>query len=128
VFEALEALVRQSGLAALIATHNHELPGRMDRRVTLARRQGRRILEPWPGRSHRLPPKKSRLGERCCAAATNMNALRPSKRSVGAGRSARALVPALAALLTSEDYARRGTVAPDDRAGINSHLEMLTTC
>ncbi|MGD9916300.1 MAG: ABC transporter ATP-binding protein [Rhizobiaceae bacterium] len=36
VFEALEALVRQSGLAALIATHNHELAGRMDRRVTLA--------------------------------------------------------------------------------------------
>nr|WP_200952430.1 ABC transporter ATP-binding protein [Mesorhizobium sp. Root552] len=36
VFEALEALVRQSGLAALIATHNHELAGRMDRRVTLS--------------------------------------------------------------------------------------------
>lgn len=35
VFGALEALVRQSGLAALIATHNHELAGRMDRRVTL---------------------------------------------------------------------------------------------
>ncbi|KRB53306.1 ABC transporter [Rhizobium sp. Root708] len=36
VFDALEALVRQSGLAALIATHNHELAGRMDRRVTIA--------------------------------------------------------------------------------------------
>jgi lipoprotein-releasing system ATP-binding protein len=36
VFEALEALVRQSGLAALIATHNHDLAARMDRRVTLA--------------------------------------------------------------------------------------------
>jgi lipoprotein-releasing system ATP-binding protein len=36
VFDALEALVRQSGLAALIATHNHELAGRMDRRVTLS--------------------------------------------------------------------------------------------
>ncbi|WP_176084071.1 ABC transporter ATP-binding protein [Martelella sp. HB161492] len=35
VFEALEALVRQSGLAALIATHNLDLAGRMDRRVTL---------------------------------------------------------------------------------------------
>ena len=35
VFDALEALVRQSGLAALIATHNHELASRMDRRVTL---------------------------------------------------------------------------------------------
>jgi lipoprotein-releasing system ATP-binding protein len=35
VFEALEALVRQSGLAAIIATHNHELAARMDRRVTL---------------------------------------------------------------------------------------------
>jgi lipoprotein-releasing system ATP-binding protein len=36
VFEALEALVRQSGLSALIATHNHALAARMDRRVTLA--------------------------------------------------------------------------------------------
>ncbi|MCS4241527.1 lipoprotein-releasing system ATP-binding protein [Rhizobium sp. BIGb0125] len=36
VFEALEALVRQSGLAALIATHNHDLAARMDRRVTIS--------------------------------------------------------------------------------------------
>jgi lipoprotein-releasing system ATP-binding protein len=36
VFDALEALVRQSGLAAVIATHNHELAVRMDRRVTLS--------------------------------------------------------------------------------------------
>jgi lipoprotein-releasing system ATP-binding protein len=36
VFEALRALVKQSGLAALIATHNHELAGRMDRRVTIS--------------------------------------------------------------------------------------------
>lgn len=36
VFDALEALVRQSGLAGLIATHNHELAARMDRRVTIA--------------------------------------------------------------------------------------------
>jgi lipoprotein-releasing system ATP-binding protein len=35
VYEALEALVRQSGLAAVIATHNHDLAKRMDRRVTL---------------------------------------------------------------------------------------------
>lgn len=35
VFEALEALVRQSGLAALIATHNHDLASLMDRRVTI---------------------------------------------------------------------------------------------
>ena len=35
VFGALEALVRQSGLAALIATHNHALAERMDRRITL---------------------------------------------------------------------------------------------
>ena len=35
VFDALEALVRQSGLAAMIATHNHDLAARMDRRVTL---------------------------------------------------------------------------------------------
>ena len=33
--EALEALARQSGLASLIATHNHELAGLMDRRVTI---------------------------------------------------------------------------------------------
>lgn len=35
VFEALEALVRHSGLAALIATHNLDLASRMDRRVTI---------------------------------------------------------------------------------------------
>ncbi len=39
VYEALEALVRQSGLAAGIATHNHELAKRMDRRVTLKDRK-----------------------------------------------------------------------------------------
>jgi lipoprotein-releasing system ATP-binding protein len=39
VFEALEALVRQSGLAALIATHNHELARRMDRIITLRDRR-----------------------------------------------------------------------------------------
>jgi ABC-type antimicrobial peptide transport system, ATPase component len=36
VFEALEALVRQSGLSAVIATHNHELAAMLDRCVTLA--------------------------------------------------------------------------------------------
>ncbi|KAA6404988.1 ABC transporter [Candidatus Tokpelaia sp.] len=35
VFEALSALVEQSGLAALIATHNHELAQKMHRRITL---------------------------------------------------------------------------------------------
>jgi lipoprotein-releasing system ATP-binding protein len=35
VFEALEALVRQSGLSALIATHNHALAARMDRAITM---------------------------------------------------------------------------------------------
>ncbi|MCD2177121.1 ABC transporter ATP-binding protein [Rhizobium sp. C1] len=35
VFDALTALVRQSGLAAMIATHNHELASMMDRRITL---------------------------------------------------------------------------------------------
>ena len=35
VFDALAALVRASGLSALIATHNMELAGRMDRRITL---------------------------------------------------------------------------------------------
>lgn len=39
VFEALEALVRQSGLAALFATHNHALARRMDRIVTMAEGQ-----------------------------------------------------------------------------------------
>src|ERR1700738_2841795 len=34
-FEALDAIVRATGLAALIATHNMELASRMDRRVTL---------------------------------------------------------------------------------------------
>jgi lipoprotein-releasing system ATP-binding protein len=35
VFHALTQLVRASGLAAVIATHNMDLAGRMDRRVTL---------------------------------------------------------------------------------------------
>ncbi|HWJ73675.1 MAG TPA: ABC transporter ATP-binding protein [Kaistia sp.] len=35
VFDALSALVRASGLAALIVTHNMELAERMDRRITL---------------------------------------------------------------------------------------------
>jgi lipoprotein-releasing system ATP-binding protein len=35
VFSTLVSLVRASGLAALIATHNMELAGRMDRRLTL---------------------------------------------------------------------------------------------
>ncbi len=36
VFAALDTLVRATGLAALVATHNHQLAARMDRRVTLA--------------------------------------------------------------------------------------------
>ncbi|MDD9908732.1 MAG: ABC transporter ATP-binding protein [Ahrensia sp.] len=36
VFEALTQLVRSTGLAALIATHNHELAAQMDRTVTIA--------------------------------------------------------------------------------------------
>ncbi len=36
VFDALQALVRSSGLAALIATHNMDIADRMDRRITLA--------------------------------------------------------------------------------------------
>lgn len=35
VFEALASLARQSGLASLVATHNHALADRMDRIVTL---------------------------------------------------------------------------------------------
>ena len=35
VFEALTDLVRNTGLAALIATHNHGLAARMDRTVTI---------------------------------------------------------------------------------------------
>ncbi|WP_420877467.1 ABC transporter ATP-binding protein [Roseibium polysiphoniae] len=35
VFEALQALVRASGVATLFATHNMEIAGRMDRCVTL---------------------------------------------------------------------------------------------
>jgi lipoprotein-releasing system ATP-binding protein len=35
VFTALTQLVRASGLAVIVATHNMELAGRMDRRVTL---------------------------------------------------------------------------------------------
>ncbi|GGE78438.1 ABC transporter ATP-binding protein [Stappia taiwanensis] len=39
VFDALVALVRASGLAALIATHNLDLASQMDRRITLRDRQ-----------------------------------------------------------------------------------------
>jgi lipoprotein-releasing system ATP-binding protein len=35
VFDSLDALVRATGLATLVATHNMELAARMDRRVTL---------------------------------------------------------------------------------------------
>jgi len=35
VFDALMAIVRGSGLGALVATHNMELAAKMDRRVTL---------------------------------------------------------------------------------------------
>ena len=35
VFDALTDLVRSTGLAALIATHNHELAAQMDRTVTI---------------------------------------------------------------------------------------------
>ncbi len=35
VFSSLTQLVKASGLAAVIATHNLELAARMDRRVTL---------------------------------------------------------------------------------------------
>jgi lipoprotein-releasing system ATP-binding protein len=42
VFEALSTLVRATGLAALIATHNHTLAERMDRVVTL---QGGKIVQ-----------------------------------------------------------------------------------
>ncbi len=35
VFATLQSLVRQTGLSALIATHNHELADKMDRTVTL---------------------------------------------------------------------------------------------
>ncbi len=36
VFGVLNTLVRATGLAALVATHNMELAGRMDRRITLS--------------------------------------------------------------------------------------------
>ena len=42
VFDALSALVRASGLAALIVTHNMDLAERMDRRITLA---GGKVVE-----------------------------------------------------------------------------------
>jgi lipoprotein-releasing system ATP-binding protein len=35
VFDMLLEVVRETGLAALIATHNHDLAGRMDRTVRL---------------------------------------------------------------------------------------------
>jgi lipoprotein-releasing system ATP-binding protein len=35
VFHALSELIRQSGLTVVLATHNMEIAGRMDRRVTI---------------------------------------------------------------------------------------------
>jgi lipoprotein-releasing system ATP-binding protein len=35
VFETLRQLVRASGLAAIVATHNLDIANRMDRRVTI---------------------------------------------------------------------------------------------
>jgi lipoprotein-releasing system ATP-binding protein len=49
VFDALTQLVRASGLAAIIATHNLELAERMDRQVTL--REGQ-VVELKPGQQH----------------------------------------------------------------------------
>ena len=46
VFGVLTELVRETGLAALIATHNHELAGRLDRVVRL---EGGRIVRAAPG-------------------------------------------------------------------------------
>jgi lipoprotein-releasing system ATP-binding protein len=37
VFDVLMSLVRETGLSALIATHNHALADRMDRVVRLSR-------------------------------------------------------------------------------------------
>ena len=42
VFEVLMSLVRETGLSALIATHNHELAARLDRTVRL---EGGRIVD-----------------------------------------------------------------------------------
>ncbi len=42
VFDGLTRLVRASKLAALIATHNHDLAQRMDRRITL---KGGKVVE-----------------------------------------------------------------------------------
>ncbi|MFN9928055.1 MAG: ABC transporter ATP-binding protein [Phenylobacterium sp.] len=47
VFDTLRVLARRDGVAALVATHNLELAGRMDR--VLALRDGH--LEPWTGGS-----------------------------------------------------------------------------
>lgn len=44
VFSTLSAIVKQSGLAALVATHNLDLAARMDRRITL--REGRVVALP----------------------------------------------------------------------------------
>jgi len=46
VFDGLIRLVRGSRLAALIATHNHDLAARMDRRITL--NEGRVAELDWP--------------------------------------------------------------------------------
>ena len=50
VFEALQAAVRETGVAALIATHNMELAGHMDR--VFALRDGHLEERPAEGRAY----------------------------------------------------------------------------
>ena len=50
VFEALQAAVRETGVAALIATHNMELAGHMDR--VFALRDGHLEQRPAEGRAY----------------------------------------------------------------------------
>ena len=49
VFQQLLALVRETGMAALVATHNPELAARMDRTVHLQGRRARclTVHRPW---------------------------------------------------------------------------------
>ena len=56
VFEALAALVRQSGLAALIATHNHELAAAHGPPRHAGGRQGRAALKQSRESGNGFPP------------------------------------------------------------------------
>ena len=89
VFEVLLALVRETGLAALIATHNPELAGRMDRVLRL---EGGRIVEEVtaaaPGGYGAARSRRSRVSRKRARSAGRKGRPPPGRNGSAALRSA----------------------------------------